>query len=120
MGDSDCLFCRIVAGDIPADVVAENDTCVAFRDIDAQAPTHVLVIPRTHHVNAAALAADEPATLADLVTTAHEVAAAEGLTEDLDESGYRLVFNTGAGIGQSVFHVHLHVLGGRSMTWPPG
>ena len=120
MADSDCLFCKIVAGEIPADVVVENDTCVAFRDINAQAPTHVLVIPRTHHLNAAALAADEPATMADLVRTAHEVAAAEGLTEDLDEQGYRLVFNTGAGAGQSVFHVHLHVMGGRDLSWPPG
>ena len=120
MAESDCLFCTIVAGEIPADVVAENDACIAFRDIEPQAPTHVLVIPRTHHVNAAALAADEPATLAALVSTAHEVAAAEGLTDDREEKGYRLVFNTGAGIGQSVFHVHLHVLGGRSMSWPPG
>ncbi|QWC85828.1 histidine triad nucleotide-binding protein [Nocardioidaceae bacterium] len=120
MSDTDCLFCTIVAGDVPADVVAETDACVAFRDINAQAPTHVLVIPREHHENAAALAAEDPDVLADLVRTAHQVAADEGLTDDLDERGYRLVFNTGAGIGQSVFHVHLHVLGGRPMSWPPG
>lgn len=112
---ADCLFCRIVAGEIGSEVVHETETTYAFRDISPQAPTHVLVIPRAHFVNAAELAAAEPGTMADLVNVADEVARTEGLGGD-----YRLVFNTGAGAGQTVFHTHLHVLGGRSMTWPPG
>lgn len=112
---TDCLFCRIVSGEIPSTPVHESATTYAFRDISPQAPTHVLVIPRTHFANAAELAAGEPATVADLVSAAVEVAETEGLGGD-----YRLVFNTGAGAGQTVFHTHLHLLGGRSMTWPPG
>lgn len=115
MPDTDCLFCRIVAGEIPAEVVHETATTLAFRDLSPQAPTHVLVIPRSHHRDAAALAADEPGTVADLVAAAAEVAATEGLGD-----GYRLVLNTGAEAGQTVFHVHLHLLGGRPMGWPPG
>ncbi len=113
--DPDCLFCKIVSGDIPADVVHETDTTVAFRDIEPQAPTHVLVIPRSHRPHAAALAAEEPAVLVDLVDAAAAIAEQEGL-----DAGYRLVFNTGAQAHQTVFHVHLHVLGGRSLGWPPG
>ncbi len=109
----DCLFCKIASGAIPADLVAEGERVVAFRDLSPQAPTHVLVIPREHHVNVGALASD-PATMAELVATAAEVAAREC------DGEYRLVFNTGARAGQSVFHVHGHVLGGRGMTWPPG
>lgn len=112
--DPDCLFCKIVAGDVPADIVASDETTVAFRDVNPQAPTHVLVVPRTHLPNAAAVAAEEPATVAHLVAAAAGVAEAEGI------DGYRLVFNTGAESGQTVFHAHLHLLGGRSMTWPPG
>jgi histidine triad (HIT) family protein len=111
----ECLFCRIVSGEVPAEIVHESETTLAFRDLDPQAPTHVLVIPRSHYPNAAALAEGEPETAADLLAAAGEVAAQEGLTE-----GYRLVFNTGAQAHQTVFHAHLHVLGGRSMTWPPG
>ena len=111
----DCLFCKISAGEIPADVVHESDTTVAFRDLHPQAPTHVLVVPRSHHANAGALAQHEPATVAALVDSARQVAEAEGLGE-----GYRLVFNTGAQAGQTVFHVHLHLLGGRDLGWPPG
>jgi histidine triad (HIT) family protein len=111
---SDCLFCSIVAGAIPADVVAERDRVIAFRDINPQAQVHVLVVPRAHHAHAAELAAADATTAAALITTAHEVAAAEGFTD------YRLVFNTGAEAGQTVFHAHLHVLAGRSMAWPPG
>lgn len=114
-GDSDCIFCRIVAGEIPADVVVATERSVAFRDLDPQAPTHVLVVPRLHQTNAADLAAADAESLADLVRVAGQVAADEGLAGD-----YRLVFNTGPGAGQSVFHAHLHVLGGRAMTWPPG
>ena len=112
---SDCLFCRIVAGEVPADVVHETDRALAFRDIGPQAPTHVLVIPRSHHADAATLARAEPATIVELVTAADDVATQEGLGE-----GYRLVFNTGPGAHQTVFHAHLHVLGGRTMSWPPG
>jgi histidine triad (HIT) family protein len=113
--DADCLFCKIVAGDIPADVVHETGTTLAFRDLDPQAPTHVLVVPRSHQPDAAALATAEPEALVDLVNAAAAVAAQEGLGD-----GYRLVFNTGRAAHQTVFHVHLHVLGGRSMGWPPG
>lgn len=112
---SDCLFCRLAAGDLPATVVHETDRVVAFRDLDPKAPTHVLVIPRTHYANVAELAAD-PDLLAAVVTVAAEVAASEGISE----RGFRLVFNTGAEAGQSVFHAHGHVLGGRRMNWPPG
>jgi histidine triad (HIT) family protein len=111
---SDCLFCRIVAGDVPADVVHTTDHAVAFRDLNPQAPTHVLVIPRSHHASAAELASADPEIAAHLIHVAARVAEAEGVED------YRLVFNTGAGVGQTVFHAHLHVLGGRSMTWPPG
>lgn len=113
--EADCIFCRIVAGEIPATVVHRTETTVAFRDTAPQAPTHVLVVPRTHAADAAGLAAVEPDTVVDLVTTAALVAHDEGLDGD-----YRLVFNTGAGAGQTVFHTHLHLLGGRSLTWPPG
>jgi histidine triad (HIT) family protein len=113
--DPDCLFCKIVAGEIPSDVVHEAGTTLAFRDLDAQAPTHVLVVPRAHHPNAAALAAAEPQVAADLLTSAAAVAQQEGLGD-----GYRLVFNTGAAANQTVFHVHLHVIGGRQLGWPPG
>ena len=109
---SACLFCQIVAGGIPAEIVLETERTVAFRDIAPQAPTHVLVVPRAHHENAAALAEADPVASAELVTTAAAVAAQESLT------GYRLIFNTGAAAGQTVFHAHLHVLGGRPLSWP--
>jgi histidine triad (HIT) family protein len=115
MGSDDCLFCKIVAGSVPAQVVHETPTTVAFRDIEPQAPTHVLVIPRRHEPDAAALAAVAPEELVDLVTSARAVAEAEGLGD-----GYRMVLNTGAAAHQTVFHAHLHVLGGRAMGWPPG
>ena len=111
---ADCLFCRIVAGEIPAGLVREGERVVAFRDINPQAPVHVLVVPREHHPDVAALAAADPAALAELVTVAGEIAVADG------HDDYRLVFNTGAGAGQSVFHVHGHVLAGRNFAWPPG
>jgi histidine triad (HIT) family protein len=109
-----CLFCGIVAGDVDADVVHVTERTVAFRDLNAQAPTHVLVVPRDHYANAAELAAGDPEASSELVTTAAAVATAEG------HEDYRLVFNTGAGAGQSVFHTHLHLLAGRPFTWPPG
>ena len=113
---SDCLFCRIAAGDVPATIVSSNDRTVAFRDINPQAPVHVLVIPRAHHANLSELAKAEDGLLAEVVAHAHDVAVAEGIAE----GGYRVVFNTGANAGQTVGHVHAHVLGGRPMTWPPG
>ena len=117
---SDCLFCGMVAGSIPADVVHETDRVLAFRDINPQAPTHVLVIPKEHHPNVGALAAADPALLGEVVGAAHQVAQQEGLVADDGEPGYRVVTNTGRRAGQSVFHVHLHVLGGRDLGWPPG
>ena len=112
----DCLFCRIVAGEIPADVVRDGERTLAFRDISPQAPVHVLVIPKDHHPDAASLVRADPELTAALVADATAVAEGEGLVE----GGYRLVMNTGAGAGQTVFHAHVHVLGGRPLTWPPG
>ncbi|MGW1889044.1 histidine triad nucleotide-binding protein [Streptomyces sp. NPDC002004] len=112
----DCLFCKIVAGEVPATVVRESDTTVAFRDINPQAPTHVLIIPRVHYPDAASLAAAEPQIVADIMREAREVA----IEDKIEDRGYRVVFNTGSGAGQTVFHAHLHVLGGRGLQWPPG
>ena len=111
---ADCLFCKIASGDIPATIVRETETTVAFRDINPQAPTHVLVIPKAHYPDAAALAAAEPTLAADILREAQAVA-----DEDKLES-YRIVFNTGSGAGQTVWHAHAHVLGGRGLQWPPG
>jgi histidine triad (HIT) family protein len=121
---SDCLFCRIVAGEIPATVVQQTDRALAFRDINPVAPTHVLVIPKEHYRNAGALAAGDADLLGEVLRLAHAVAEEEGLISrdvsgDDVEPGYRLVANTGPQAGQSVDHVHFHVLGGRSMGWPP-
>jgi len=110
----DCLFCKIVSGEIPGEIVHTTERTVAFRDLNPQAPTHVLVVPKAHHANAAELAAADPQASAELVATAAAVATAAG------HEDYRLVFNTGAGAGQSVFHTHLHLLAGRPMSWPPG
>ena len=113
---ADCLFCKIVTGDIPAELVAESSRTIAFRDINPQAPTHVLVVPRDHHRDLAALAAADGSLLAEVAALAHHVAESEGVAS----GGYRVVFNTGPRAGQTVFHVHAHVLGGRDLTWPPG
>jgi histidine triad (HIT) family protein len=110
------LFCGIAAGEIPATIVLDGKRVIAFRDISPAAPTHVLVIPRDHYRDAAALADAGGGLLDELVSAAHEVAVAEGI----DGSGYRIVFNTGPEAGQTVAHAHAHVLGGRPMTWPPG
>ena len=109
--DNDCLFCRIVAGEIPATVVHETDTTLAFRDIGPKAPVHVLVIPKEHHRDVAAMANADPSAAADVLAAAAAVAEAEGLLAD----GFRLIFNSGANGGQEVFHVHAHVLGGRPL-----
>ncbi|HEX9623265.1 MAG TPA: histidine triad nucleotide-binding protein [Streptosporangiaceae bacterium] len=111
----DCLFCGIASGEVPATVVLESARTLAFRDINPKAPIHVLVIPRDHHRDLAAVASDE-GLLAEIATQAHQVAVAEGVAD----TGYRVVFNTGGHAGQTVSHVHAHVLGGRPMSWPPG
>lgn len=111
----DCLFCKIVAGEIEAARVGESDRVLAFRDIAPQAPTHVLVVPKAHYPNLAALAKGESDLLAEVAGLAHQVAEDEGIGD-----GYRVVFNTGLAAGQTVFHVHAHVLGGRQLAWPPG
>ena len=111
---SDCLFCRIVRHEIPATIVREDDRTLAFRDIDPKAPTHVLVIPKTHV--ASLNEATDAAMLGELLLVARDIARAEGI----ESSGYRTVINTGAGAGQTVHHVHVHLLGGRNMKWPPG
>lgn len=111
-----CLFCDIAAGDIPAKIVHADDEAVAFRDIDPKAPTHVLVIPRVHIATVNDLTAEHERVVGRLFSVARQVARDEGLADD----GYRLVMNCGAGAGQSVFHIHLHLLGGRPLSWPPG
>jgi histidine triad (HIT) family protein len=113
---AECLFCAIVAGEIPATTVLETDRVLAFRDINPQAPTHVLVIPKEHYPDVAALAAADSGLLGEVIAAAHRVAEAEGVSQ----TGYRVVFNTGVQAGQTVLHVHAHVLGGRPLTWPPG
>ncbi|HUW77249.1 MAG TPA: histidine triad nucleotide-binding protein [Candidatus Nanopelagicaceae bacterium] len=110
----DCLFCKIAAGEIPADIILSTDSVLAFRDIAPTAPTHALVIPRKHYADADQVAIHEPLLLAEMVRLAGQVAQLDGLV------GYRLVSNKGAIAGQSVFHAHLHVLGGRVLHWPAG
>jgi histidine triad (HIT) family protein len=113
---AECVFCRIVSGEIPADIVAQSSSAIAFRDLTPQAPTHVLVIPRDHYPTVAEVAAQGDVDVAELVRLAAEVASVEGVAE----SGYRMVVNTNADAHQTVFHAHVHVLGGRRMGWPPG
>jgi len=111
---SDCLFCRIVRHEIPATIVREDEHTLAFRDIDPKAPTHVLVIPKTHV--ASLNEASDPTALGRVLLAAREIAKTEGIAD----TGYRTVINTGAGAGQTVHHVHVHLLGGRPLSWPPG
>jgi histidine triad (HIT) family protein len=113
---ADCLFCRIVRGEIPATVVDEDERAVAFRDVNPKAPTHVLVVPREHIASAADLATEHAELLAAMFAAANRVAASEGVAD----RGFRLVLNVGPDAGQSVDHRHLHVLGGRARAWPPG
>jgi histidine triad (HIT) family protein len=122
--EGDCLFCKIVAGQIPADVVAEGENVLAFNDINPQAPLHVLVIPREHYADVASLAAADPDLLAELVAEAKQVASAyagsRGDNPPRPANGdFRLVFNSGESAGQSVHHVHGHVLGGKQLGWSP-
>lgn len=116
MVDRSCAFCRIVAGEGPAEVVRESDRIMAFRDINPQAPVHLLLIPKEHVVSVAELDDAHAGTLADLMQAATHLARAEGV----DASGWRLVTNVGPDAGQSVYHLHFHLLGGRRMAWPPG
>ena len=116
MPDNDCLFCKIIAGDIPAEFVHQDDRCVVIQDINPQAPTHVLVIPLEH------VESLDEASQRDEPLLGHLLRVAARMANDAGhgETGYRTVINTGAGAGQSVFHLHVHVLGGRTMQWPPG
>lgn len=113
---SDCLFCKVASGEIPADKVAEADDWVAFRDINPQAPTHILIIPRRHIPTLNDVDEGQEELIGRLFLAAKRIAGEEGIAE----SGYRTVFNTQAGAGQSVFHIHVHLLGGRDLGWPPG
>lgn len=116
MTDSDCLFCKILAGDVPSTEVASSEGTYAFRDISPGAPTHVLVVPRRHVESAATVTSADADLLAEMIATAQEVARKEGIAD----SGYRLVFNVGDDALNSVPHLHLHVLGGKRLGWPPG
>ena len=116
MSEENCLFCKIIGGEIPGDVVHQDDSCVVIRDINPQAPMHVLVIPRDHIESLDDASQREEALIGHLLRVAARVANDLGHAE----SGYRTVINTGEGAGQSVFHLHVHVLGGRTMNWPPG
>jgi histidine triad (HIT) family protein len=114
--DSSCIFCKIVAREIPAEIVRESDRLVAFRDTNPQAPTHILIVPKEHVPSLADLGDGHGPMLADVAQAATQLARAEGIADE----GWRLVTNVGAGAGQTVFHLHFHLLGGRSMNWPPG
>ena len=113
---ADCLFCRLIAGEIPATIVYQNDHVVAFKDITPQAPTHVLVVPRRHIATLNDLIPGDDALVGEMVRAAAGIAKEAGHTD----GGYRTVFNCNADAGQTVFHLHLHLLGGRKMGWPPG
>ena len=113
---ADCLFCRIIAGEIPGSIVYQDDRVVAFNDINPQAPTHVLIVPRRHIPSLDDLSADDDQIVGELVRRAAAIAKDRGISS----GGYRTVFNTNRDAGQTVFHIHLHLLGGRSMHWPPG
>ena len=116
MNENDCLFCKIVAGEIPAEIIFESETVIAFRDINPKAPTHVLMIPKRHIATINELADADKDTVGELFLVAAKIGADEGIAED----GYRVVMNCNAAAGQTVFHIHLHLLGGRELTWPPG
>lgn len=111
---TDCLFCKILAGDIPADKLFEDDDVLAFRDIAPQAPVHFLVIPKKHISGPGGVSEDDERLIGKVMRVGHQVAKQEGVEQ------YRVVFNNGAEAGQTVFHIHMHILGGRSMQWPPG
>ena len=114
--EQDCLFCRIVRREIPSQIVHETENLLAFRDIDPKAPLHVLIIPKRHIASGSDVEPADAQLLGELFVAARAIAQEQGVTED----GYRVVVNTGAGAGQTVFHIHMHLLGGRDLTWPPG
>lgn len=116
MVNDDCLFCKILGGAIPADIVYESDTAIAFRDINPQAPTHVLIIPRKHIATINDIEEEDHSLVGSLYAAAQYIARQEGFAEQ----GYRAVMNCNAAAGQTVFHIHLHLLGGRALSWPPG
>jgi histidine triad (HIT) family protein len=116
MVDSACIFCKIAAGEIPADIVRESDDVLALRDTNPQAPVHILLIPKEHVESVAELGEDHSGILADIMQAATQLARAEGIAD----RGWRLVTNVGPEAGQTVFHLHFHLLGGRQMQWPPG
>jgi histidine triad (HIT) family protein len=111
-----CLFCKIVKKEIPSGIVFENDKLLAFEDINPQAPTHILIIPKEHFASLKEIPEEKKDLLAELLVAARQIAKEKGLSEQ----GYRIVLNTGKESGQAVFHIHFHLLGGRQMTWPPG
>ena len=113
---SDCLFCKIRDGEIPADLVYQNDEVLAFNDVNPQAPTHLLIIPKKHVSTVNDVNQEDEVMMGKLFSAAKQIAAEKGLSDD----GYRLVVNCNEGAGQTVFHIHMHLLAGRAMTWPPG
>jgi len=116
MSEQSCLFCRIVAGEIPAKEVYSDETSIAFRDLNPKAPVHVLIVPRNHISSISEITSDDEQKIGHLFRVAGIIAQAEGISE----TGYRTVINTGENAGQSVFHIHVHLLGGRGLAWPPG
>lgn len=116
MTDNDCLFCKILKNEIPADIVYESETAIAFRDINPKAPTHVLIIPRKHIATINDIEEGDQEIVGSLYSAAREIAHQEGFTDE----GYRAVMNCNEAAGQTVFHIHLHLLCGRRFTWPPG
>lgn len=114
--EQDCLFCRIMRREIPSQIVHETDNLLAFRDIDPKAPLHVLIIPKRHIASVSDVEPADAPLLGELFVAARAIAQEQGVAED----GYRVVVNTGAGAGQTVFHIHMHLLGGRDLSWPPG
>ena len=116
MSNESCLFCKILAGDIPADTIYESDTAIGFRDINPKAPTHVVIIPRKHIATINDIDPDDQLVVGSLFTAAREIAEKEGHAD----AGYRVAMNCNEAAGQTVFHIHLHLLAGRSFSWPPG
>ena len=114
--DANCIFCKIVAKDIPARIADENSRVLAFHDVNPMAPTHVLIVPKEHIASVSDLSEDSASVVADMTLMAKKLA----IELQLAESGYRVLMNTGKNAGQSVFHLHMHLLGGRPMDWPPG
>ena len=113
---TDCLFCKIIEGEIPCDKVFEDDEVLAFRDVNPQAPSHILIIPKKHIATVNDFETGDQALAGRIMLVAKQIAAEEGI----DEQGYRLVMNCNEGAGQAVFHIHMHLLGGRRLSWPPG